>query len=310
VDVATSVIETAAGKPAPSGDGEQAILAFLYNPAGIAVDSGGNLYIADQANGRIRRVGPDGIMRTIAGADTPLARPRHLAVDSRGAVYFSEGDSVRRLETSGAITTVIAPNTSGVGPLGCLLITPTDEVVICNGNRIQRRLPNGQFQAIAGTDRPGFAGDGGAAVSALLSTSAQSAVYDRLGNLYFVDAGNLRIRRVAPNGLISTVAGTGRRGSTPDGRLAAESDLDAPSAVTVDAEGNLYVAEINRIRKISPTGVIVTLAGDTNYGFDGEGSLGVNARFDGIEAMVADAAGNLYVSDTLNNRVRKLTPLD
>jgi len=305
LDLTKSEIETAAGKPAPSGDNDQALLALLNVPVGLAVDAATNLYIADSANGRIRRITPDGIISTIAGGTTPLQNPRYVAVDSRGAIYFTDGALIRRLEPGGGITLVL----SNTATIGCLYVTASDELVICNGNRIQRLLAGGQLQLIAGAESAGFSGDNGPATSAQLS-APRSVVQDRLGNFYFADSGNLRVRRITPGGVISTFAGTGRRGFTADGRPAADSDLDAPSAVAVDAEGNVYIAETNRIRKVSPTGIIVTIAGVDSFGFAGESGFAIEAQFDGIQAMVIDSSGSLYVSDTQNHRVRKLTPLD
>src|SRR4029079_10445935 len=144
---------------------------------------------------------------------------------------------------------------------------------------------------------PGFFGDGGAATSASL-TDCLGIAADRSGNLYVADAGNHRIRRITRSGVISTFAGDGNRAT-----------LDSPEGVAVDTSGNVYVADTgnNRIRMITPAGVVSTVAGNGRAGYTGEGGPAVNASLDSPSRLAVDASGGLYISDTGNSVIRKVT---
>jgi sugar lactone lactonase YvrE len=152
----------------------------------------------------------------------------------------------------------------------------------------------------------GWLGDGGAATSATLSNPNEVAV-DAAGNLYIADRSNHRIRKVAPDGVISTFAGTGLTGFSGDGGPASSARLNQPADVATDASGNVYIADTgnNRIRKITPDGLISTIAGSGAAGSSGDGGLAVNASFNAPEGLVVDSDGSLYVSESLGHRVRK-----
>lgn len=152
-------------------------------------------------------------------------------------------------------------------------------------------------------------GDGGAAVDALLREPA-AVVLDREGNLYISDTFHHRIRKVAPNGTVSTVAGTGNPGWGGDGGPAVYGSLSYPSALAIDPAGNLYVSEpfAQRIRKISADGKLTTLAGTGRFGFEGDGGPALKARFNGPDGIAADREGNVYVSDSYNHRIRRIDP--
>ena len=215
-----------------SGDGSGATNAQMSNPNGVAVDSGGNLYIADTSNNRIRRVLPAGIVVTEAGTGggVPgdggpatlggLQGPRGVAVDGSGSVYVADtGDNrIRKISPSGIITTVV------------------------------------------GNGTPGYSGDGGQATSAQLSAPA-SVFVDAAGNLYIADSGNNRVRRVSSAGTITTVAGSGPPGYSGDGGPATSAQLNTPLSVLVDGIGNLYVGDSgnSRVRAVSPIGIITTV---------------------------------------------------
>jgi len=170
-------------------------------------------------------------------------------------------------------------------------------------------LPNNIISTVAGTNGAGFSGDGGAATNAKLNTPYGVAV-DALGNIYIADAANNRIREVAPNGIISTVAGTNGAGFSGDGGAATNAKLNAPYGVAVDALGNIYIADASncRIREVPPNGIITTVAGTNTSGFSGDGGSATNAMLKNPWSVAVDASGDLFIADTLNNRIREVAP--
>ena len=279
VDPSGTIVTFAGGGDA-FGDGGPALEAQLDFPADLAVDLTGNVYIADALNRRIRRVDPSGTIVTIAGGGNALgdggpaleARldyPAGVAVDGAGNVYIADVGSnrIRRVDPSGTIVTIAGTGERGFAGDGgtaveALLANPTDVAVDEAGNlyiadafngRIRRVDFSGTIATIAGTGERGFAGDGGAAVEAQLADPLGVAV-DGAGNLYIADAYNYRIRRVDPSGTIATIAGTGERGFPGDGGAAVTAQLDLPTGVEVDGEGNIYIADAygNRILKLTP----------------------------------------------------------
>lgn len=300
---ASGSLDTLTGRAFTNGDGEQSVLTVLNAPGALAVDSTGNLYIGEATSRTVRRVSPEGVIRTIATNIDAVA----AATDNSGNIYIgTAANELRRIDRTGSITTIAISSNTPITRLTCLSVSPANDVTVCNANTVQR-LQGPVLSSLAGTGTAGFGGDGGPGQFGLINAPA-SAVYDANGALYIADRGNLRVRKLA-NGVISTIAGTGRRGGpSVDGGQATDADLDDVIAVAVDTAGNVYIAEANRIRKVSPTGVIATIAGTRDFGFDSEEGTGAEARFDGITSMVIDASGNLYVADGNNHRVRKLTP--
>ena len=178
------------------------------------------------------------------------------------------------------------------------------------GNRRIRRVdPSGIITTIAGTGESGSSGDGGPAVEAKLSSPAGVAV-DGAGNVYISDAGDYRIRRVDPSGIITTIAGTGVRGFIGDGGPAVEAKLDGPRGIAVDGAGNVYIADSgsNRIRRVDPSGIITTIAGTGESGSSGDGGPAVEAKLDGPRGIAVDGAGNVYIADYYNYRIRRVDP--
>ena len=243
------------------------------------------MYIADSTNNRVRKVNSAGIVTTVAGNGTlgfsgdggPAAgagvwNPMGLAVDAAGNLYIADSGNgrIRKVNPAGVISTVAG---------GALL--------------------------------PGFSGDGGAAVGAGLFLPGGLAV-DAAGNIFITDIGNNRIRKVNPAGVISTVAGNGSKGFSGDGGAATSASFNfsgAHAGLGVDAAGNLYIPDTanHRVRKVDSTGVITTVAGNGIPGFSGDGGPAVNAGLNNPGDVAADSAGNFYIADNTNNRVRKVT---
>ena len=194
-----------------------------------------------------------------------LTFPSAVALDGAGNLFFTDASVVRRVNTSGIITTV------------------------------------------AGNGTPGDGGDGGPATSAQLYTPYGMAV-DRAGNLFIADQSSYRIRRVSTSGLITTVAGTGAAGFSGDGGAATSAQLNAPTGVALDGAGNLFIADyLNyRIRRVSTSGLITTVAGAGTQGFGGDGGAATSAQLNSPTGVAFDGAGNLFIADRDNNRVRRV----
>ncbi|GAB3993632.1 hypothetical protein GCM10028807_29390 [Spirosoma daeguense] len=335
----TGIITTVAGNGTPgfSGDGGLATNAMLDNPNSVAVDSVGNLYIADFKNHRIRKVNTSGIITTIAGNGTfgfggdgglatsaNLYYPRGVAIDRTGNLYIADfyNYRVRKVSTAGIITTVAGNGTFGFGGDGgpatsASLSYPYGVSVDGSGNlyvadrenqRIRKVTTLGVISTVAGSGNLGFSGDGGPATSASLAYPTD-VVADSLGNLYIADPNNQRIRKVSTSGVISTIAGTGLPTFGGDGGPALNANMAYPSGVAVDALGNVFVADQgnNRIRKVNTSGIINTIAGNGTLGFGGDNGPAPNANLYYPTDVVTDKAGNLFIADQGNNRIRKVT---
>jgi hypothetical protein len=175
-------------------------------------------------------------------------------------------------------------------------------------SRIRKIAPTGIITTVAGNGKPRFSGDRGAAISADLSLPYRAEV-DSAGNLYIADAGNNRVRKVAPDGIITTIAGNGIAASTGDGGLATSAPLDGPDDAVPDAAGNLFIVESfgERIRQIDAQGIITTVAGNGILGFSGDGGPATQASLNNPNILTLDPNDNPIISDENNNRIRKVT---
>jgi sugar lactone lactonase YvrE len=176
-------------------------------------------------------------------------------------------------------------------------------------HRIRKVSADGIITTVAGTGSEGFSGDGGPATEAKLAAPHGLAL-DAEGNLIIADTVNHRVRRVDKNGIITTIAGTGRAGYTPEGGQATAARLNSPDGLAVDLQGNLYIADLfnHRVRKVSPDGVITLVAGTGKAGFSGDGGPAKEAELNSPSGVAVDTAGNVFVTDWTNHRIRKISP--
>jgi uncharacterized protein (TIGR03437 family) len=312
-----------------SGDNGPATSAQLCGPEGVATDSAGNFYIADGWN-LIREVS-GGIITAVAGGGTSLGdngpatsallgSPSGIALDSSGNLYIADGSNNRVRKVSGGVITTIAGNGTGFGgdngpatsaqldlPSGVAVDSTGDLYIGDARNGRVRKVSNGVITTVAGNGTPGSSGDNGPATAAQLSGFTYGLAVDSAGNLYIADAYNCRIRKVS-NGVISTAAGNGFCGFSGDNGPPNAAQLNVPSGVAVDSAGNIYIADMdnNRIRKIS-NGVITTVAGSVTGGFAGDGGDATNAQLSFPGGVAVDSAGNLYIADTNNGRIRRVS---
>ncbi|MGE5178398.1 MAG: hypothetical protein ACM3PF_04805 [Bacteroidota bacterium] len=285
VHVASGGIATAAGTGARgnAGDGGDATAATIAAPEGAAVSPNGDLYVCDPPSHVVRRISAaTGTIATVAGSGL--------------AGYSGDGGAA-------TFARLRAPEDMAVASNGDLYIADT-------GNHVIRKVTaaTGVIRTVAGTGVPGFSGDGGPAIVARLRSPRGIQVAPN-GDLYVGDRGNDRIRRVvAASGTIETYAGSGAPGYSGDGGAAIAARLRAPQGLCLSSTGDLYVADAgnNAVRRISPAGVITTVAGTGIAGYAGDGSLAAAARLNGPRAVERAPSGDLYVADTGNDVVRRV----
>jgi hypothetical protein len=263
-----------------SGDGGPATSAELVSPYAVAIDSAGNIYTADYGGNRVRKITPAGIISTFAGTgagsstgdgglatSATLNGPNGVALDSAGNVYIGEE----------------------------------------HGARVRKVTTAGIISTVAGNGTQGYSGDGGPATSAEL-TDPENITVDSSGNLYIADTYGNRIRKVNTSGTISTFAGTGTAGYNGDNIAATSAQLSAPYDVITDTSGNVYISDTNnnRVRKVSASGIITTIAGTGTASFGGDGGAATSAYINGAIQISMDTSGNLYIADQSNHRIRKV----
>jgi sugar lactone lactonase YvrE len=327
-------VVTLAGSEGGYADGPGAEARFSGVVA-VAVDTDGNVYVADSANHRVRKIAPDGTVTTVVGgdqvgyADGPISEavfstPTGVAVAASGILYVADSAEVdphpmrvRVVTPDGTVTTLAGSweegYKDGFGPDAQFKVPATVTVedagsvyvADTNNHRIRLISPEGEVTTFAGLPKAGYAAgyaDGPAAEAKF--NGPRSVAVDGAGNVYVADTGNHCIRVVSPDGQVSTLAGAKEPGYA-DGQ-GAEARFSFPAGIAVDAEGNLYVADTanHRIRKIASDGTVTTLAGSGEPG-DADGPAG-EAQFRGPEGVVVDADGNLIVADTGNHRIRKV----
>jgi sugar lactone lactonase YvrE len=319
---------------------------MLWFPSAVAVDDAGNIFIADQGNNRIRVITTAATIMTVAGSFTDGTRaftpdgyaatisaigpPEGVAIDASGNLFLGDTQNNRVAKVNAVLRPLLYTmirSVVGIGPPGFqgdgglsglaqltapghVLVDPSGNLLIADtGNsRIRKVSPDMRISTVAGSNTaPGFGGDGGPATAARLAFPRNIAL-DRAGNLFIADSANYRVRKVAPNGLISTVAGSDVPGLNGDGGPASSAQLMDPAAVAVDAAGNLFVADMFRIRKINVDGIISTVAGGGTNTQDGipatSAQLGGAGTSAGPRAIALDDNGNLYIADTGNHCIR------
>ena len=315
------IITTVAGNGTAGyvGDSSSATNAEINNPYGVAVDTNGNLFIADYGNNRIRKASTNGIITTVVGGgyaigdgglatSANISTPSAVTVDPNGNLFIADKGNcrIRKVSTNSIITTVAGNGAQGYagdggsatnaeisGTLG-IAVDGSGNLFIADtwNNRIRKVSTNGIITTVAGNGVTGYAGDGGAATNAEFYFPIGIAV-DASGNLFIGDNDNYRIRKVSTNGIITTVAYI----ANPSG----------PNGVFVDTSGNLLVANNGYISRVSTNGTVVQVAGNGGQGFAGDGGSATSATLYYPNGVAVDANGNLFIADKGNNRIRKVS---
>ena len=326
-----------------AGDADLAVNSVLNKPEDVAVDSSGNVYIADTGNALIRKITSDGNINYIAGSLTSgapnigysgdngpatsagLIEPYGVYVDGSGNVYIVQPTDgrIRQVNTKGNITTIIGNGTLGFGGDGgpataAILNRPYSVALDSSGNvliadalnnRIRKvtSAGSGSISTVAGNGLFSYSGDFGPATSAQFYAPRAVAV-DSSGSVYIADTSNNVIRRITSDGTVTSIAGTTAAGSAGDNGPAISAQLNAPQGIAVDSSGNVYIADTgnSKIRKISG-GTITTYAGSGTPGYGGDGGSAANAQLRSPTGLALDASGNLYIADTLNSAIRKIS---
>ncbi len=319
-------VSTLAGSTEGFADGVGTAAQFS-GPTGLAVDANGNVYVADYGNNRIRKITPDGTVTTFAGseqsgktdgpgASARFTQPRNVAVDASNNLFVIDynNEDIRKITPDDVVSTFagngFAGYTDATGT-AAQFASPSGIAVDASGNvyisdlanqRIRKITPGAVVTTFAGSN--GYGLTDGPGVSAQFHFPKGIAV-DAAGNLYIADSQNYAIRKIKPDGTVSTLAGNGEQGYVDGAGSSAE--FDEPSDVVVDKDGNVYVADQDNycIRKITPSGMVSTLTGKTVSGLV-NGSL-ADAEFDAPSGIAIDATGKiLYVADVGNSTIRKI----
>ena len=335
-----NLITTVAGNGAAgySGDGSAAGKAMLNSPDGVALDTNHNVFIADTSNHRIRKIDTNGVITTVAGIGTngfsgdgglatnaSLNSPGGIGFDSAGNLFIADtaNHRIRKVDVNGLITTVAGIGTNGYsgdsGPAtNASLNSPAGIGFDSAGNlfvadtqnsRVRKVDINNVITTVAGNGSSAWptAGDGGAATNAIVRYPTSVAA-DASGNLFIVDAGDDRVRKVDTNGIITTVAGNGNPTYAGDGGSATNASLYYPWGICLDASGNLFIADEanNRIRKVDTNSIITTVAGSGSWVYTGDNMAATNATLNFPMGVAVDSFGDLFIADTGNHRTREV----
>ena len=336
------IITTVAGngQQGYTGDGGLDTSAELHTPCQVAIDSHGNLYIAEYYNHVVRKVSVSNTIITFAGIGLPgysgdgglatnarLNEPAGISFDRFDNLYIAEkgNNCIRKVTPSGIISTIagmamLPAGYSGDGDSArtaqlnepCGVATDTNgNIYIADAanNRIRKINSSGIITTIAGMGGAGFGGDGGPASVAYLY-GPHGVSTDKAGNIYIADLGNIRIRKILTNDTIYTIAGNGTYGSNGNGGPAKYAQLYSPDNVAIDTPGNVYIADNNNncIRIVNTSGIINTYAGWGAEGYSGDGGLAQYAELNHPSGLAFNTTGDLFIADADNNRVRKVTP--
>jgi len=311
-----------------NADGIGAAARFNF-PTGVAVDSAGNVYVADNINDTIRKVTAAGVVTTLAGtagmsgsangtgAAARFYYPGNVAVDSAGDVYVAENHTIRKVTPVGVVTTLagtagMTGSVDGTGAAarfagpGGVAVDSAGNVYVTDNQTIRKVTAAGVVTTLAGT--AGTLGSADGTGAAARFNNPTGVAVDSVGNIYVADEGNHTIRKVTASGVVTTLAGTAGTSGSADG-TGTDARFYVPTGVAVDSAGNVYVADGNNktIRKITAAGVVTTLAGTAGMRGSADG-IGAAARFDHPTGVVVDSAGNVYVADPGNSTIRKVTP--
>ncbi|CAK8718667.1 hypothetical protein GCAAIG_08125 [Candidatus Electronema halotolerans] len=334
----SSIITTLAGTGSSgyNGDDIPAAEAKLYYPDDVAVDTLGNILIADRNNHRIRKVDKNGIITTVVGTgssgyngdnipaiEANISYPDDVVVDQLGNIFIADtgNNRIRKVDTNGIITTVAGNGTEGSGGDGgpaidAELDEPYEVAVDEIGNifivnvigyyndSIRKVDTNGIINTVAGGGSS--TGDNIPAVQAKIR--AAGVIVDQAGNFFIADPVHDRIRKVNSSGVITTVAGTGSSGYSGDGGPAIEARLNSPTDVALDQAGNLFICDEynSRIRKIDPNGIITTVAGNGSSSYAGDGGPALEASLDDPIEVAVDQLGNIFMAEYDHHRIRKV----
>lgn len=304
-----------------SGDGGSAKLAQLSNGVyGLAVDSFGQLLVADGGNQRLRKIDTNGVINSLLNQTVIFS----IAVDQQNNAYIadSQKNQILKMDASGNLTTFAGTGTAGYAGDGDVatnaqLNYPTKVIVDKAGNvyvsegrnHVVRKIDvSGIITTIAGTGKAGYSGDGGAANKAQLTTP-WSLTLDKAGNLYIADAGNYRLRKVDTSGIISTILGTGSKGYTGDGGSAISAQTGWIEDLAIDSQNALYLADLDHhyVRKINNLSMVNALAGRGTTGYSGDGGAAALATLNAPASLAVDFADNLYIGENGNATIRKIT---
>lgn len=315
-----------------SDDGTGPVARFA-EPQAIAMNSSGDFLVADRENCSIRQVTPDGIVTTVAGRSSPWGAadgpgpqarfrdPEDVALDGAGSAYVADyfNNTIRKITPAGVVTTLAgSPGVWGsadgvgasalfAGPAGVAVGVAGDVLVSDSANCTIRKVsPSGAVTTIAG--RAGYCGTRDGTGSAARFENPWGVAADAAGNVYVADSANHTIRKIAPSGVVTTIAGAaGKRGS--DDGIGSSARFYSPAGIAVDRFGNVFVADYGNvtIRKVTPTGSVTTLAG-TAGNFGEEDGVGAAARFNKPAGIRLDGSGNIYVAEYGNGLLRRVTP--